>query len=374
MFESKICHLTSVHSRLDTRIFLKECCSLNHHGYDVCLVVADGKGFEQKKGVKIHDVGASSGRLNRMIKTTKRLYNKAIELNAVIYHLHDPELIPVGIKLKKIGKTVIFDSHEDVPKQILAKPYINPLIRLILSRTIGIYERWACRKFDAVITATPSIKKKFLTINENSIDINNFPILGELGSSKSLSLKKINKIAYVGGITQIRGIIQVIKALEHTAKDVRLQLVGDFGDSAVKQDAMALRDWSKIDEHGFLNRVQVKGILAEAVLGLVTFLPSPNHIEAQPNKMFEYMSAAVPVISSDFPLWRKIVEGNECGLCVDPLKPKLIADAINKLINNPSMARQMGINGQKAVQSTFNWAIEEQKLFKLYESLIVRKH
>ena len=152
----KIAHLTSVHTRYDTRIFLKECTSLAAHGYLTSLIVADGQGDEQKNNVNIYDVGASKNRLDRISRAPLRVLKKAIELDADIYHLHDPELIPIGLKLKKLEKTVIFDSHEDVPNQILSKYYLNPFIRRPISELIRRYEIFACSKLDAVIAANPA--------------------------------------------------------------------------------------------------------------------------------------------------------------------------------------------------------------------------
>jgi glycosyltransferase involved in cell wall biosynthesis len=128
-----------------------------------------------------------------------------------------------------------------------------------------------------------------------------------------------------------------------------------------------------VEALGFLDREGVRDVLHRAVAGLVTFLPLPNHIDAQPNKMFEYMSAGVPVIASHFPLWREIVEGNRCGICVDPLQPAAIAEAIDFLIANPLEAERMGRSGQKAVQERYNWAIEEQKLLAFYGALLTAK-
>jgi len=127
-----ITHLTSAHPRYDTRIFLKECCSLAKV-YHVSLVVADGLGNEEKDGVGIYDVGIEEGRFGRIFQTTKKVLAKALELDSDLYHLHDPELIPVGLKLKKMGKRVIFDAHEDLPKQVMAKHYLNAFTKTILS-------------------------------------------------------------------------------------------------------------------------------------------------------------------------------------------------------------------------------------------------
>jgi len=368
---SQIIHLTSVHSRYDTRIFIKMCKSLVLNGYNVSLVVADSKGDEVKDGVSIVDVGAIiGGRLSRMIKTSSRVYEKARELDGDIYHIHDPELIPTGLRLKKLGKKVIFDAHEDLPKQILSKSYLNKISKIILSKIFEGYEHWSLPKYDYLIAATPFIRDKLLKINPNTVDINNFPLLNELKISSGTH--KENAVAYIGGISETRGIIEVILALSYT-QNVRLNLAGSFSESIFEEKIKKYESWSKVNTLGFLNRQQVSEVLAKSCAGIVTLYPVTNYIVSLPVKMFEYMSAGLPVIASNFSLWREIIEGNECGICVDPLNPKAIGDAIQYLVDSPQKAEQMGKNGRKAVEQKYNWSMEEKKLLTLYKDLLQLK-
>jgi len=175
--------------------------------------------------------------------------------------------------------------------------------------------------------------------------------------------------AYKTGITEIRGIAEVVKAMEWV-NNVKLNLAGTYSPDNFREELMQLRGWNKINEYGLVGKEKVVDIMRKSMAGIVTFLPLPNHINAQPNKMFEYMSAEIPVIASNFPLWKEIIEGNNCGICVDPLNPKEIADAINYLASNEEIAEQMGRNGREAVEKHYNWKAEEKKLLSVYEQLI----
>lgn len=367
----KIAHLTSVHQRHDTRIFLKMCRSLAAVGHDVSLIVADGLGDETRDGVRIMDVGKARARLDRMWGATRRVLAKALELNSDIYHLHDPELLPAGLKLKRSGRRVIFDAHEDLPSQILSKPYLHPALRGTVSVSAGVFERFACRRLDIVVAATPAIANKFQQSGIKAININNFPLLGELDANISWG-EKASEVCYIGGIGAIRGIKQVVSAMAFCRSETRLNLAGGFTEKQVKVEVEANPGWARVNELGFLTRAQVREALSRSVAGLVTFLPFPNHIDAQPNKMFEYMSAGLPVIASHFPLWRDIIEGSKCGICVDPLDPAAIAAAIDQLVENPQLAREMGENGRRAVRERYNWGIEEKKLNTLYADIRAR--
>ncbi|MCY1291327.1 glycogen synthase, Corynebacterium family [compost metagenome] len=366
----RIAHLTSVHPRHDVRVFWKECRTLAAADYAVSLIVADGKGCEEKEKVNIIDVGAhSGGRLSRMIKSTKRVFRKALELDADLYHLHDPELLPVALKLKALGKRVIFDSHEDFPADIMSKPYLGRFARIVVSSLFSVYEKHACRKLDYIVAATPTIREKFKSIDCPSLDINNYPLLDELQELLPWDGERAT-VCYIGAMTAIRGVPELVDAMAQVKSGARLALVGNFTEAASGDRCRKSPGWSSVDDHGFVGRDEVRKIMTHSVAGVVTFLSAPNHIDAQPNKMFEYMSAGIPVVGSNFPLWKSIIEGNRCGVCVDPANPTEIAEAIDYLFTHQAEAREMGARGRAAVLDKYNWDGEGVKLLSLYREVL----
>jgi len=363
-----VAHLSSVHQRYDSRVFLKECRGLASRGVDVSLVVADGQGDTREDGVSIIDVGHPSGRLDRMFRASRSVYKAGAKLDADIYHLHDPELLPFGLLLKRSGKTVVYDAHEDVPKQLLAKPYLGPRRLKALANTYALFERFAARRLDGIVAATPSIGEKFRLLNKRTAVVNNYPLVDELFSDASWS-RKTSTICYIGGISAARGIRELVAAMEYVKTPARLALAGRFSGTDLESEVRSMPGWARTDSLGFLDRHGIRELLGRSVAGLVTLHPTPNHLESHPIKLFEYMSAGIPVIASDFPLWRRIIEDADCGYCVDPADTVAIAERIDRLVADREEARRLGDNGRRAILDRYNWPNEEQILCEFYESL-----
>jgi glycosyltransferase involved in cell wall biosynthesis len=321
-------------------------------------------------GVHIFDVGRASGRLGRVWHSVSRVSRKARELDADIYQLHDPELLSVGLKLRKAGKIVIFDSHEDFPRQILTKDYLLSPLRVTLSKLAEFYERLAAPKLSGIIGATPLIQRKFERLNSRSVAVRNYPLVEELKFENRAQTMR-QAVCYVGSISVARGIVEICEAIKLSRSGARLLLAGDLSfDEVLRAKVLSAAATGKVEALGFLGRDQVRSVLQRSVAGLVTLHPTASYVDSLPIKLFEYMSAGIPVIASNFPLWAEIVNSTECGLLVNPRDSRQIAHAIDWMVSNPDNARRMGLNGQKAVADRYNWASEERRLLAFYTDLL----
>lgn len=368
-----IVHLTSVHRFHDTRL-LKMVCSLASAEVDVAYVFLKPKNKigATPHGVALHPVFSPSNRLLRMIVTTWHVFRKAVSLQGDVYHFHDPELIPWCLLLKVLGKRVIYDIHEDYPASTLDKEYLPVWARPYTAYMVGLLEDFAVRFLDGVIAATPKISDRFKHVNSEVVQ--NFPIVDATIARHYLMTRPClnHSVCYVGGISVTRGIFEMLEAVLLLSRDlnVKLVLAGSFSPSDLEERARLHPGWTSTNYMGWLSLRQLDNILKTSIAGLVLFHPRPNHIESQPNKLFEYMSAGLPVIASDFPLWRKIVEGAGCGLLVDPLNPREIANAIEWLLEHPEDANEMGKRGRQAVIEKYNWDNEFAKLLRFYDSIM----
>ena len=363
-----VCHITTIHPSRDVRIFHKECKSLAKAGYEVTLVVVNGESFEED-GVKVIGVPCHfSGRLQRFQKAAKAAYQIAVKIDAGIYHFHDPEFLPYAVKLAGKGKKVLYDVHEDLPRQMLSKHWIPKPVRKVMAFLTENWENRHSKKMTHIITATDFIRDRFLKLNTDVTPVKNFPVLPEHEPEFNWN-KKQNKISYVGSIAGVRGISELIRALSICKADITLNLAGTFSPPSYKNELAGEKGWDRVNVVGYAGRDKVKELLGRSFAGMVTLHPIINYLDALPVKMFEYMAAGIPVIASDFPLWRQIVDDAECGICVDPLKPEAIAEAIDFLNLNPEKAETMGKRGQHAVYRKYNWQKEEKKLLEVYSTL-----
>lgn len=370
----RVCHFSSVHPADDIRIFHKECRSLAEAGHEVHFVVPAGADAV-RDGVHLHAVAAASGgRLLRMLLTAFRVFRAARALRAQVYHFHDPELLPWALLLRLGGAAVIYDAHEDVPRDILSKAWIPAWLRRPLAWGFEFVEDFVARRLDAVVTATPHIRDRFLAAGCRALDINNYPIPGELllaEAADDFSAAARPDVCYAGLIIPIRGSREMVRAVDRAG--VSLQLAGRLA-PAERAQLAALPGWERVKELGFLDRAGVSRAYGRCFAGLVLFHDEPNHTHAQPNKLFEYMSAGMPLIASHFPLWREVVEGSGAGICVDPLDVDAIAAAIRRLDGDRELSQRMGEAGRRAVRDTYNWEAERNKLLALYARFEGRSH
>ncbi|MFC1606405.1 glycosyltransferase family 4 protein [Candidatus Latescibacterota bacterium] len=362
----KVCHLTSVHIPFDTRIFYKECMSLHRAGHEVHLI-APWESDETVEGIFLHGIRPRTGKLRRILFTPVSVLKKALSINAGIYHFHDPELIPAGVILRFLGKKVIYDVHEDYPATMPTKKFIPSLLRPLAGWLIGLLERATSGWFTAVVVVTPSILERFCRFTGNVTAVHNFPLVTDrhIPSWENRS----NSVCYIGSIAVNRGAREMVSAIgiARSNREATLAIAGNFTTEILEDEITGHLKKSGVDYRGFLDRGEVDLLMDESKAGLVLLHPEPRYMVSLPNKLFEYMAAGLPVIASDFPLWRSIIERESCGLVVNPLDPEEVAQAICRLLDNPEEAQAMGHRGRAAIEREYRWECEEKKLLKLYE-------
>jgi glycosyltransferase involved in cell wall biosynthesis len=309
-----------------------------------------------------------------MTKILWQVFRLAVQENADVYHFHDPELMIVGLLLKRRGKKVIWDVHEHYPNSILDKYYIAKPLRRLISKSFDLFERVAVRCFDYVIYTTAFVGQRYQTMKVRSAPIENYPILK---LSETFPRDPQKRIIYLGGMARIRGMVELIEAFALVVRkhpDWELCLVGSSRPASFAQELKDLAGKLGVEANvKFIPWVpyeEKERWSSQAAMGVITYLPCANNTSCLPNKLFDYMLVGLPVVASDFPLYQDVVERNHCGLTVDPTRPAEIARALEYLIEHSGEAGQMGENGRRAVLETYNWEKESRKLLHIYDTVL----
>ena len=366
----KVIHISTIHPRRDTRVFYRECLSLQNTGYKVYFIVADGLGDEFFKGLEIIDLGKNKSRAKNFFKTYFQLKTKINELKPDLVHFHDAELMFIGTYSHRKGVPTFYDIHENVAEQILDKKHFSPLIRKPLHYIYKFIEKLLINQFHLILaeysySSIYSHKGKSCTVVLNLPERNAF-------QKFIVDNRKDNGVFYIGGISNDRGLDTTIEAL-HILKSRNI----DFFMHYIGPKPLALLKTLNLE--GLNNNIKfydrmdlIEGyeLSKKCKVGLAVLKPIKNYIGSYPTKIFEYMSIKLPVITSNFELYKDVVEKNKCGFCIDPFSPEDLASKIEIIIKDETLAKRMGINGFKAIEEKFNWKHEERKLHTAYDKAI----
>ncbi|WP_226529269.1 glycosyltransferase family 4 protein [Metabacillus niabensis] len=371
---TKICVITTVHQAYDGRIYHKQCKSLKKAGYDVILLAPKPDKQIKDDGINLVPIEKPKKEWKRFLHTFT-VFKQAKQTNADLYHFHDPELLPVGVLLRLFTrKPVIFDVHEHYPNAIMSKKYLKNWMKNPVRIAYEVIEKISLPILSGIIYTTEEVGERYRKYT--SCKIENYP-LPEMFPPTTRVNKKDENLLYLGGITAIRGIEELIEGFSHVSKqkpEAKLLFVGSFESTSFEENIhekismLGIKD--KVEFKGKVPYQEIEKYLSEATIGIIPYLPVPNHLVCLPNKLFEYMAAGVAVIASDFPHYRKVVESSNSGLLVNPERPQSISKAMLTLLENESLAKEMGGNGEVAFLNTYNWRSEEEKLFSFYKKLL----
>lgn len=365
----RVCHMTSAHRSDDGRIFKKECFSLAKAGYEVFLVAPGESRLEG--GVQVCGVRQGGGRLSRMLVTARKVYKAARELDADIYHFHDPELLPYGVALAKAGKSVIFDSHENYTSQILTKQYLPSGMRSMVSKLYERYETRACGRFAAAISpctfAGVSIFERRV---KHAALVGNGCLEDNLPPYESIDFdRESDAVCCLGSLTYARGITHLVKAA--FLADVRLILCGSIS-AAYLEELRAMPEFRTTEYRGMLPQTQLPAVMEECFAGVAAGLNVGQYGNADilPTKVPEYLLNGLPVILFETPFNRGFMEQCACGITVRMEDVDAFAAAIRRLKEDGDLRKGLAHRGRDYALQHLTWSHDEEQLLGLYDSIV----
>ena len=360
--KTSVCHISTVHDLWDVRVFFKECLSLSRI-YKVHLVI-QSRERKEKQGVEIIPLKTYPNRFIRILFAPWPALIKALRTKSRLFHLHDPELLVIAPILRCFGKIVIFDKHENVDGQILSKHWLGPFwLRKVVSKSYLMIEYLLLFFCQRVVIVIPEMNRP--AIRKKTILVRNYAS-AELFGNIEIPKHDRFSVIYVGGLTKIRGALQMIKAFELSGVEGDLYLAGKWESKAFEKECKGLIKKSSIHDLGFLEINEVYSHLAQCHVGLCLLHPVQNFIRSIPVKVFEYYFSSQEVILSDFSYW-KILFG-ERAKYVNPLNEDEITKAIQDL---SSKFRDEELSDHSSwARQNYSWESEFEKLSTSYSELL----
>ncbi|MCC7573632.1 MAG: glycosyltransferase [Candidatus Methanofastidiosum sp.] len=357
----KVVHLSIRHPLHDHRIFYKECTTLKNNNFEVYLIVPHEKN-EVQNGINVVALKEYPKGKDNLLKNIPRTLLYSLRINGDLYHIHCPELVPIGIILKIFRKKIIYDVAENFPAQVYQRNWPN-FLKIFVSNLFRFYDYLGLKLFDSIIAAEPIIYSRFPP--SKTTLIRNVPILKMIDDAKPIHLSDFS-IIYVGGLTRLRGIKELIESIESFGGSVTLLLMGKW-ERGYMEECAKLKGWNYTKYLGIKPLQEVYPYIKGSKIGMVTIYPMPNYTEAWPVKAFEYMACSLPTIMSDFDYWKEIY--TKVAIFINPKNPEDIADKIKILVENKELREELGKKGRKLVETKYNWEKEAEKLIELYKEL-----
>lgn len=373
---AKIVHLSSLHFPFDSRIVLRECQSLAAAGHEV-VFLAPGEHDDEVHGVRVIAFPRDTNRWHRLLIGNWRLFRLAMKQQANVYHFHDPELMIIAVVMKLLGKKLVYDVHEDMPKTVWHRPAVPRLFKPAMSLFLRATE-WAYQHFaDLLVSATPTIAARFP--QRKSVAIRNLATIDpdKIEPPATPYSARPEHIVHVSANNcPARGTLEMLEAIEIVAKTrpAKLLLAGKMQPVNYTVQPQTHPGWQHVDYRGNLDHREVNSFVQEGRVGLCVLHDSPSYREAYPVKVFEYMAAGIPVIASDFPVWRELFRDTTAIRWVDPLDTAAIAREVEWLLDHPAEAEAMGENGRQVVLNQLNWRHDAQVLLDAYENVLGVEH
>ncbi len=368
MKQIKVCHLTSVHTPFDTRIFHKEAKTLARGKYKVVLI-AQHTIKEEVDGITIVPLPVPKNKFDRIFRTTWLLLLRALKEQAHIYHFHDPELLPVGVILKLFTRAkVIYDVHEDYSEKIADKEWLgNTAFAKTSAFLVSLFERLAGVMFDRIVAVIEDISIRFP--ENKTIVIKNYVSLEMIDKVKPYEKRNDRVIViYAGRLSRKRGISEIITAMEYVEEQAELWLLGKWDTPEFEKECMSLKGWEHTKYLGKRNLEDVYSFYKIADIGLHCVYKNDYYMKGLPTKVFEYAACRLPVIMTYCEDWEEMF--GDFAVFADTFDPRDIAKKISLLSHDKKLRESLGEKARKLIEKAFNWEIEEGKLLGLYKDIL----
>ncbi|QEA39735.1 glycosyltransferase family 4 protein [Pistricoccus aurantiacus] len=366
--------IAPVHAWDDVRVFKKQAVSLARSGFDVKLIARiEKKDFIDGVEV-IPPAGSSKNRFLRFLSIPLISF-QALFLKGEIYHLHNPDTIPIAFFLRLFGSKIIYDTHEDFTQRILSRYWLPKILRGFFAWAVGRAEVLTARVAQASIATQREVAER---LGNKCLIIKNLPrVDDELIEQVSKLTNQINdkgcifRVVYIGGVSPARGLYEMVDALPKVNEEIdcRLWLIGraqqEFLESASKR-----KGWDYVDYFSKMAQEKAFAYVKKSDIGLIYINDVGGHAMIDPNKIYEYMTFSKPFVASNFKKWREDFEGINAGVFIEPGSSDKLSESLLKLARlDKKELEKMGNNGKKFVDHN-NWEKEYQRLLKIYEGIL----